>query len=384
MDKKIYDLLNGVEVNFNEYEVKELSQVEKKILKKRVLGEVRHMKKNSQINGTKRGWKIAGVAAAACMAVSVAAVGSNPAAARQLFSSTFQKIISGTESVKNGDELKEIYTKIGKESVEAAPEGQDSILETEDAGVTMRVSDIYCDGYMMYYTLELKTDNPVLTKKAIDGLMTSEAGKETIPSYSIKVDGTDESFPVKFDKQADGTYTSVQSYNFYSAQNPKIYQAGDKIPVELSVGHIVGWDYDKHDKNGEYIHTKTVSGDWKLAFQAEVDTSKNVTQEIGKEKNGVKILQAIRTKAALNLEIALPDFSAEPFNDKYNDPDIAFFDENGNLMQWLGNYIDMKEDGSSVMHLTLLDDEGEKYKLVVTDKNGDGDTFAAINFKVKR
>lgn len=334
-------------------------------------------------SGMKRGWRAAGIAAAACMAVSIVAVGSNPAAARQLFSSTFQKIISGTEGVKDGEELKEIYTKIGKESVEAKADSQGSVLEKKDGGVTMRVSDIYCDGYMMYYTLELKTDNPVLTEKGIDGIFTSD-GEDAVPSCSIKVDDEDESFPITFERQADGTYTSVQSCNFYGTEGRRMHQDGDVIPVELAVSKMVGVDYDKHDKQGEYVHTKAVSGDWRLAFQAKVDTSKNVTRKIGKEKNGVELVKAVRTKAALNLEIALPDFSAEPFNDKYNDPDIAILDQNGNYMQWLGGYTDAKEDGSSVLYLTLLDDDGENYQLEVTDKNGDGGTFAAIPFKVKR
>ena len=75
------------------------------------------MRKNNHKNGMKKGWKIAGIAAAACVAVSAVAVGSNPVAARALLSETFQKIISGVEGKKNGDELQEIYTKIGKESV---------------------------------------------------------------------------------------------------------------------------------------------------------------------------------------------------------------------------------------------------------------------------
>lgn len=383
MNEKICDLLNDVKINFNEYEAKALSQSEKKRLKKRVLGEVRQMKKNNQMNGTKRGWKIAGVAAAACMAVSIAAVGSNPAAAKELFSQTFQKIISGTEGEKGGDEWKEIYTRIGEESVPAKADSRSNVLEMTDSGVTMRVSDIYCDGYMMYYTLELKTDNSILTGEGIDGLSTSD-GEDVTPSCSIMIDGEDESFPIGFKKQADGTYTSIQSCNFYGAENFKEYKDGDIIPVELDVNRIVGWDYDKHDETGQYVHTKAVSGDWKLSFQAVVDTSENITQQIGKEKNGVKILKAVRAKATLNLEIELPDFSAEPFNDKYNDPDIGILSEDGEYMQWLGGHTEAKDDGSSVLYLTLLDDDGENYKLEVTDKNGDGGTFAAINFKIRR
>lgn len=383
MDKRIFDLLNDVKVNFNAYEAAELSPNEKKRLKKRVLWEVKQMNRKNRMNGTKRGWKIAGVAAAACMAVSVAAVGSNPVAARELFSQTFQKIISGTEGEKGGEELKEIYTKIGEESVPAKADESNNILVMENSGVTMRVSDIYCDGYMLYYTLEVKTDHPVLTKKSVDGLSTF-AGEKDYGACRIMIDGNDESFPINFKKQADGTFTSVQSYDCYAMENPKEYNDGDVIPVEIAINTFTGWDYGKHDKSGEYVHTEPVKGEWKLSFGAVVDTSKNVEKKIGKENNGVKIVKAVRTKAALNLELELPDFSAEPFNDKYNDPDIAIVGKDGKDIQWLSNYIKMNKDGSSVMHVTLLDDGGEDYKLVVTNKNGDGRTFADIHFKVER
>lgn len=383
MEEKIFDLFNNAKVNFDEYKIEDLSMSEKKRLKKRVLEEVSPMKK--QKNKTNLGWKFAGVAAIACLAVSIVAVGNNSTAARELFSETFRKIISGTEGQKDGEELKEVYTKIGKEATPVKADTQASVLETEDAGVTMRVSDIYCDGYMMYYTLALETDNPILTGKEIDALST-EAGGDYIPACHVKIDGEEETGDIlRFDKQADGTYTSVQNCDFYCRENLKKYQDGDVIPVEIDVSQIAGWDYDEHDKSGEYIHTEAVSGNWKLSFQATVDTSGNVTQKIGKEKNGVKIVKAVRTKAALNLEIELPDFSAEPFNDKYNDPDIAIWDENGKAMQWLGNYHqNAKNTGKSILYLTLLDDEGEDYKLEITNKNGDGRVFATINFKVKR
>jgi hypothetical protein len=382
MDKRICELLNDVEVNFNKYEAAELSPIEKKRLKKSVLWEVNHMNKNRRSNGTKKGWKIAGVAAAACMAVSVVAVGSNPVAARELFSQTFQKIISGTEGEKYGDELKEIYTKIGKESVPAKAEGQKSILETKDSGVTMRVSDIYCDGFMLYYTLEVKTDHQELTQKSVDALSTFIDGKDY--SSKIMIDGNDESFPIQFKKQSDGTFTAVQSYNCYTMENPKEYQNGDVIPVDIDITQFSGWDYDQHDENGEYVHTEAVKGDWNLSFEAVVDTSKNVTKRVEKENNGVRIGKVTRTKAALNLEIELPDFSSEPFNDKYNDPDISILGKDGEDIQWLSDYIEMNKDGSSVLYLTLLDDGGEDYKLVVTNKNGDGRKFAEISFQVKR
>lgn len=249
MEKKICELLNDVEMDFGKYEAEELPPLEKKRLKKRVLWEVRQMDKNRKTNRVKKGWKVAGIAAAACMAVSVVAVGSNPVAARELFSQTFQKIISGTEGEKDGDELKEIYTKIGEESVPAKAEGQKSVLMAEDSGVTVRVSDIYCDGYMLYYTLEVKTDHPELTKKGVDGISTFDGAKD-YEACQIEIDGNDESFPINFKKQSDGTFTSVQSYNCYTVENPKEYQNGDTIPVKLDMKQFLGYDYDRHAIRG--------------------------------------------------------------------------------------------------------------------------------------
>ena len=158
MEVKIFDVLNDVQVNLDEYDTQELSPEEKKQVQERVLREVKNMRKNNHKNGMKKGWKIAGIAAAACVAVSAVAVGSNPVAARALLSETFQKIISGVEGKKNGDELQEIYTKIGKESVSVKAGDDKSILKADSSGIKMQVSDIYCDGYMLYYTLVLETD----------------------------------------------------------------------------------------------------------------------------------------------------------------------------------------------------------------------------------
>ena len=47
MEEKIFDLLNDVKVNFDEYDAKDLSPEEKKQVQERVLREVRAMRKNN-------------------------------------------------------------------------------------------------------------------------------------------------------------------------------------------------------------------------------------------------------------------------------------------------------------------------------------------------
>ena len=387
MEVKIFDLLNDVQVNLDEYDTQDLSPEEKKQVQERVLREVKNMRKNNHKNGMKKGWKIAGIAAAACVAVSAVAVGSNPVAARALLSETFQKIISGVEGKKNGDELQEIYTKIGKESVSVKAGDDKSILKADSSGIKMQVSDIYCDGYMLYYTLVLETDQRDLLKKEIDGISTfSSSDKKNppaTPACCITIDGEEDEWPIGFQKQADGTFTSVQNYSLYTAENPKEYKNGDTIPVEVDIHKFYGYDYDKHDKDGEYMGTKPVDGNWKLSFPVIVDTSSNHTEKIGKEENGIKVIEATRTKATLNLVIEEPDYSKAPYNDPYNDPDIFIQGEDGKDIKWLGGYMKEKKDGSKTSYITLLDCGGENFRLQVTNKNGDGEKFADINFKVK-
>lgn len=387
MEEKIFDLLNNAKINLDEYDAQELSPEEKKQIQERVLREVRIMRKNNHKNSMKKGWKVAGIAAAACVAVSVAAIGSNPVAARALLSETFQKIISGVEGEKNGEELKQIYTKIGAESVPAEAEDDKNILEAESSGIKLQVSDLYCDGYMLYYTLALETDNKDLTKKAIDGISTfsyddKKDAPET-PACRVVIGEEEDQFPLGFERQADGTFASVQNCCLYSAENPKEYKDGDIIPIEIDINKLSGWDYDRHNKDGEYVQTEPVKGNWKLSFPVTVDTSANYTEKIGKEENGIKVLQATRTKATLNLVIEQPDYTKAPYNDKYNDPDIAIKGEDGKDWKWLGGYTKQNKDGSSVLYVTLLDNGGEDFRLQVIDKNGDGGKFADIPFKVK-
>lgn len=403
MDEKIYDLLNDVEIDLDEYKEKELSSKEKQKIEDRLLREVRNMKNKKQENegaekrqeagiqrsSGKTGRKAAGIAAAACIAVSAIAIGSNPVAAKALLSNLYEKIIAGSEGEKNADEIREIYTKIGEESVPAnsvaESSGKASVLEAEDAGIRLRVCDIFCDGYKLYYTLELETDNEKLAGEEIDGIFSDVVSEKKEQTCEVWVDGENESFPFTFQKQADGTFTSVQDYNLFATIEPKSYENGDVLPIDICIKRFEGVDYDSHDAaSGEYVHTDVVEGEWRLSFPVTVDTSANVVTEINKEDNGVRLVDAVRTKATLNLTVEAPDFSKEPYNDPYNDPEIGIKDRAGNWMQMLGCYDGVRDDGTHVYQITLLyNDEKEFYLDVTEKKNEDAKQIAGIAFHVE-
>ena len=394
MDDRIYDLLNDVEMDLDEYEEKELSSKEKQKIERRLLQEVKKMKKQEAGKGKrsgKTGRKIAGIAAAACVAVSAIAIGSNPVAAKALLGSLYEKIIAGNEGEKDAEEMNEIYTKIGEESVTADSVAADSmgeapVLETEDAGVKLRVCDIFCDGYKIYYTLELITDNKDLTSNEIDGIQTAKIASdgEWHSACKVGIDGEDDNCLLTFRRQEDGTYASVENYSLFATEEERNYENGDVIPIEISIKSFMGEDYDNHDEEGEYVHTVNVEGEWKLSFPVTVDTSDNVVTEINKEDNGVRVVNAVRTKATLNLIIEAPDFSKEPYNDPYNDPDIGIKDAAGNWMQMLGCYDGINGDGTHVYRITLLDNGEKDFYLDVTERTDeDPAQIAGIAFQVE-
>lgn len=383
MDDRIYELLNGAKINLNEYEQSQLSAKEKHFIERKLLQEVKNMKDRDSKRVIRKGWKIAGVTAAACMAAVV--IGSNSVTAKELLSNTFQKIIAGTVGVKDGDEQAEIYKKIGEKSQPVSTEQGSTV--TEDAGVKIKVCDVFCDGYMLYYTLQLETDNPTLTGEEIDGI--------TEKGFMGTIDG-EETFLRGFQKQDDGTYTCVQSHEFFGTENPKIYNNGDIIPVELTFEQFVGWDYDNWEDSEdvdtgaeieyEYVHTEPVEGNWKLSFPVTVDTSNNKTMEFNKEDNGIKLVSVTKTKATLNLVIEAPNFSEAPYNDPHNDPDMGIKGEDGVDLQWLTGYNDIKSDGTHVYHITLLDRGDTNLTLEVIDKTKEnaGTQIAAIDFQIER
>lgn len=419
MDERIYDLLNDVEIDLDEYEEKELSSKEKQKIENRLLREVRNMKTENrkmkeqgkdrkrenkeagkrqetgkQRGSGKTGRKAAGIAAAACVAVSAIAIGSNPVAAKALLSNLYEKIIAGNEGEKDAEEKREIYTKIGEESIPAdsvaesvaESSGKEAVLEAEDAGVTLRVCDVFCDGYKLYYTLELETDNENLTGEEIDGIFSDVVLEEKAEqTCEVWIDGENESFPFSFQKQADGTFTSVQDCSFFATMKPKSYENGDVLPVDICIKRFEGVDYDSHDgTTGEYVRTNVVEGEWRLSFPVTVDTSANVVTEINQEDNGVRLVDAVRTNATLNLTVEAPDFSKEPYNDPYNDPEIGIKDEAGNWMQMLGCYDGIRDDGTHVYQITLLDNGDKDFYLDVTErKNEDAKQIAGIAFHVE-
>ncbi len=393
MAKNIYGLLNEVETDFKEYEEIELSSKEKERHKQRILMEVKRMEKRKE-NKKRKVWKAAATAAAAC----VIAVGAfsivNPVQAEELFGNVFGKLIENAQGDKYEQEDTERYKKIGENAVaiqEEVDKRQEEgyILTAENDGVSISVSDVYCDGYVLYYTTTLKTDREDLANA--DGIILE---KKTGEPYNIKVNGTDIVDVIRpFERSKDGTFVAVHQMDLMSPCSVNLSK-GTEEPVDLGIGEndtvVVDWTvheligqlWDSWDAQGEYESTGDITGEWHLRFPVTVDTSKNQAFDINQEENGILVKRGVKTKAGLVLEVELPDFRNEPYNDKYNDPEIGIKDSEGNYLQWLNQQADLREDGTCTTQIMVLYDGQKDLSFHVSTRDKYQNEIADIGFQV--
>ena len=111
--------------------------------------------------------KALGLAAACAVVIGAVGMAVNPVLAEQIFSTVFGKVLTTTENAGGETEL---VGKIAQKASTVQEElGKQQDLSSyaasaESNGVTLAVSDVYCDGSALYYTLSLWTDNEDMNK----------------------------------------------------------------------------------------------------------------------------------------------------------------------------------------------------------------------------
>lgn len=376
MGKNIYEILNDVKINEDEYEKINLTDLDKVQKQKRILKKI---KKNSKSHKYIR--RAALATAAACAVIIGAAGAANPAMAKNLFSSTIGNLIENRQGTKDEAEAK-IYEKIAEKSMTAQEETarhQDKTYNTsvDVNGVNVSISDIYCDGYIVYYTAVLKTDNELLNQA---DFISSGKGSDIVTVNGKEPGGV----RMSFEKASDGTFVKSGEIDLMDiGQNTDSFSDKDTLEVECSMENLTGYKDDEWDKNGDYKSTGTVDGEWKLSFPVTVDRSSNITYQVNKEDHGVKVCDVVKTKAGLVLTIETPDFTKKPYNDPYNDPDLAVVDADGNPLQWLyGGIYKQNADGTATYKIMVLYENQTDLTFEVTNKNVDEKKIASIDFQI--
>lgn len=382
MGKNIYELLNDVVINENEYEQTEFNDFDKARSKQRVLRKVRALEMKNKKKG--RGKAVA--AAAAACAVVIGAVGfTNPALADVVYSNTIGKLIENKIGTKDENEAN-IYKTVAQnsltaeEEVEKSQKADEYNTSAESGGVTVSISDIYCDGYVIYYTAVLQTDDEGLNQA---DFITAEKGAEALTVNGNEAGGV----MMGFERASDGSYVKsgeIDLIGFGSDGDTEDYSKADSLEIEYVITNLTGYKDDEWDDNGDYVSTASVDGDWTLKFPVTVDRSENVTYEFNKDDNGVKLCNVVKTKAGLVLTIETPDFTQAPYNDPYNDPEMSVVDENGKALQWFtGGISQENEDGSAVYKIMVLYEGQTNLSLEVTSRDEEQREIASIPFEIK-
>ena len=383
MEKNIYGLLNEVEMDLETYEAIELSEKEKESYKRSVL----HRIGNTNSKKRKNTWKKV-VGAAAALAVILGVVGvADPVLAKDIYSALFGKLIAHEkEQVQQGEtmdsDLKK-YAIIGKNAKEVSKEDKSAGETTvEKDGITFAVSDVYCDGYHLYYLLSLRTERKDFEKaeyirlgKNIHGVEFKINGKQVYPDEAGS-----------FEKIEDGLYTSVAQQDLSSLtdvnEQPVDISDAKTFTVEYSIKDQLLGQYWQQDEMEE-ITTGTVENTWKLQFSVPVDRSGVKEIVLDQESNGVSLTKASVTKGGLVLEGITPDFSQAPYNDPYNDPAMTLYDADGNMLCEVEGSSTENADGTATFHVHYLYNGEKNLIFKITNKNVDNKTIAAFRFQVQ-
>lgn len=383
MEKNIYGLLNEVEMDLETYEAIELSEKEKESYKRSVL----HRIGNTNSKKRKNTWKkVVGAAAALAVILGVAGM-ADPVLAKDIYSALFGKLIAHEkEQVQQGEtmdsDLKK-YATVGKNAKEVSKEDKSAGETTvEKDGITFAVSDIYCDGYHLYYLLSLRTERKDFEKaeyirlgKNIHGVEFKINGKQVYPDEASS-----------FEKIEDGLYTSVAQQDLSSLtdvnEQPVDISDAKTLTVEYSIKDQLLGQYWQQDEMEE-ITTGTVENTWKLQFSVPVDRSGAKEIVLDQESNGVRLTKASVTKGGLLLEGITPDFSQAPYNDPYNDPAMTLYDADGNMLCEVEGSSTENADGTATFRVHYLYNGEKNLIFKITNKNVDNKTIAAFRFQVQ-
>lgn len=348
MEKTIYQLLNEVETDFEEYEQTELSAQEKETYKQKILAEVGSMKMEDRKKNRRIWQKMAGLAAACAVVVGMAFLAANPVLAKQLISGVFGNLLATSNEGYIGE--KELTEKVAMKATSVQKElseRQDRsnyAASAECNGVTIAISDAYCDGSSLYYTMVLWTDNEDLNKA------------ETILPYlqdddmlhMAILEGPNGELPMSsggilpmLRKAEDGSYVCMGELDLYGMseedrENLQI-EDGGIVNVRYEMNGITGVaDIEQMDNKGRCKETARVEGEWNLLFPVTVDESSKEVIEVNKGENGIIVKNITRTDTTLVVEVNYSGYATRPPYNYNGFPLVSVKDSEGNWLDGLG------------------------------------------------
>lgn len=296
--------------------------------------------------------KVAAAAVCVVAAGSVVLV-SNPTLAKDLplIGNIFDEMVKARDAEPYGYKDTTAYQNIK----ENAQQIQTEQMTAVDQGIKLEVTDAYCDGYDLYFTLGVQDEEGVLGTADEIRLGRAYETTEGMSPEVIKIDGTYIGANMNIRDIGDGTYVGVIHIDKSSLPEKSF---AEKFLVELDVDMVESADYGDTSKA-----PKAVAGEWNLSFEVAKDESKNQVFDVQAEDQGFAVEKIVQTPSNLHIDFVIPQEWVE------QNPEIQVIDENGAFVEKWNGKIEEREDGSQMREYTLEYSGSRNYTIRVVDKN---------------
>lgn len=321
------------------------------------------MKHDRQIAGRSGGYKRFLAAAAAvctvCMLSGVFYV--NPALARDIpiLGNVFDHLQKVRKNSDYPDKDKTAYEQIKAHSVPVEEAGNTA----EDAGIAVAVSDAYCDGYDIYFTMSLRVEDeemktadylwPLQYQKGEDGEEGFFLGMDVMMNNEAAMGAESGSFQ----KTEEGYYVGL-----YRIPSMNVEKFEEKMSLYVEMDGVSAHKYMETEENGVQGF-KTVEGKWELQFDVQMDTSANRTVQPNAEANGIIVQEAAQTPSNMHVTCYIPAGLAE------KNPAFVLLDGSGNRVYMERGQINEEENGSQIQEMVFNASQADQFLLQVFDKN---------------
>lgn len=309
--------------------------------------------------------------AAAAAACTIAALSGifymNPALAQDIpiLGNVFGRLQEVRENSEYPDKDKTAYENISEHSEPVQEAGNTA----ENEIGTMTVSDAYCDGYDMYFTLSLRVEDEELKTAGYVSAMHLEGEDDALYELGKFTINQKQVWPTEatvLRKAEDGVYVGLCRIN--ASSNRDVSFEG-QMTVNVDINGLTAY----RESNLGYMETfQEIKGDWSMQFGVETDTSSNRTAEPNAQSNGIIVQKAVQTPSNMHVTCYLPAELAE------KNPAFVLLEENGNRVQNESAMFNTQDDGSQIQEMVFNTSQADQFVMQVFDKNAGTDENGGV------
>lgn len=253
----------------------------------------------------------------------------------------------------------------------------------DDSGVEVMISDVYFDGYDLYYTLSIRTEDEELNSSEFLTPLNFIEG-DPLPFFAPAfINGTEvTSVFMQPRKSDDGSFVQLVRISMDSAG----LTSADTLEVRLDFNAVGGTRLeDIGTYKGAYHEAmghKTIRGNWKLAFRTSADPSGSRSLSSPSKNQGFTVTKAAATPSSLHLTILVP------FGRDTHALVPQIFDSAGAKVEWEHiSYASDETTGQPLLEITANAAEASQFVVKIVDKTAGTDdapqVIAEIPFELQ-